>query len=199
MFPSRNPKPTGTRTSAARHSRRFFGDALKRGWRRGPELNRRIKVLQTSALPLGYRATLVQFSILDSRTEARSISRKPRTDASALRRAQLSRSTFCLRCAATPPFTANPSRAGDTEAHSTSSTTTKPSAEGDTKASAEDAAGVSPRSRRAAKPRLSPKPRTTLRIHTLCPVSRMDFSRLSRCPSSHSCFRPDRGARRSSR
>jgi len=31
------------------------------------------------------------------------------------------------------------------------------SAEGDTKASAEDAAGVSPRSRRAAKPRLSPR------------------------------------------
>ena len=25
-------------------------------WRRGAELNRRIKVLQTSALPLGYRA-----------------------------------------------------------------------------------------------------------------------------------------------
>ena len=27
-------------------------------WRREPELNRRIKVLQTSALPLGYRASL---------------------------------------------------------------------------------------------------------------------------------------------
>jgi hypothetical protein len=32
--------------------------------------------------------------------------------------------------------------------------TTNPSAEGDTKASAEDAVGVSPRYRRAAKPRL---------------------------------------------
>jgi hypothetical protein len=136
---------------------------------------------------------LVQFNILDSRTEARSISRKPRADASALRRAQLSRSTFCLRCAATPPFTANLSRAGDTEAHSSSSTTTKPSAEGDTKASSADAAGVSPRSRRAAKPRLSPKARTILCSHTLCPSPRMNFSRLSRCPSSHSCFRPDRG------
>ena len=35
-------------------------------WRRGPELNRRIEVLQTSALPLGYRAlkeprTLLKF------------------------------------------------------------------------------------------------------------------------------------------
>ena len=29
-----------------------------RGWRRGAESNRRIKVLQTSALPLGYRAIL---------------------------------------------------------------------------------------------------------------------------------------------
>ena len=27
-------------------------------WRRGAESNRRIKVLQTSALPLGYRATI---------------------------------------------------------------------------------------------------------------------------------------------
>jgi hypothetical protein len=27
-------------------------------WRRGPELNRRIEVLQTSALPLGYRAQI---------------------------------------------------------------------------------------------------------------------------------------------
>jgi hypothetical protein len=150
-----------------RHSRRFFGDVRKRGWRRGPELNRRIKVLQTSALPLGYRATLVQFSILDSRIEARSISRKPRTGASGLRRAQLSRSTFCLRCAATPPFTANPSRAGDTEAHSSSNTTTKPSAEGDTKASAEDAAGVSPRSRRAANPHLCPRS-SQLPPSTLC-------------------------------
>ena len=34
--------------SVARHA---FSD-----WRRGPELNRRIEVLQTSALPLGYRA-----------------------------------------------------------------------------------------------------------------------------------------------
>ena len=29
---------------------------LKRSWRRGPGSNRRIKVLQTSPLPLGYRA-----------------------------------------------------------------------------------------------------------------------------------------------
>jgi hypothetical protein len=55
---------------------------------------------------------LVQFSILDSRTEARSISRKPRTDASALRRAQLSRSTFCLRYAATPPSSQTPRARG---------------------------------------------------------------------------------------
>jgi hypothetical protein len=27
-------------------------------WRRGPELNRRVKVLQTSPLPLGYRAPI---------------------------------------------------------------------------------------------------------------------------------------------
>jgi hypothetical protein len=50
---------------------------------------------------------------------------------------------------------ANPSRAGDTEAHSSSSATTKPSAEGDTKASAPDAAGVSPRYHRATKRRLA--------------------------------------------
>ena len=32
--------------------------AVLEGWRRGAESNRRIKVLQTSALPLGYRALL---------------------------------------------------------------------------------------------------------------------------------------------
>jgi hypothetical protein len=31
---------------------------LREGWRRGSESNRRIKVLQTSPLPLGYRAIL---------------------------------------------------------------------------------------------------------------------------------------------
>ena len=31
---------------------------LLKGWRRGSESNRRIKVLQTSPLPLGYRAIL---------------------------------------------------------------------------------------------------------------------------------------------
>jgi hypothetical protein len=30
----------------------------RKGWRRGSESNRRIKVLQTSPLPLGYRAKL---------------------------------------------------------------------------------------------------------------------------------------------
>jgi hypothetical protein len=49
---------------------------------------------------------------------------------------------------------ANPSRAGDTEASSASTTTTKPSPEGDTKASAPDAAGVSPRYHRATNPHL---------------------------------------------
>ena len=34
----------------------LFRNSLTENWRRGPELNRRIEVLQTSALPLGYRA-----------------------------------------------------------------------------------------------------------------------------------------------
>jgi hypothetical protein len=34
----------------------------RKGWRRGGESNPRIKVLQTSALPLGYRAGLFQFT-----------------------------------------------------------------------------------------------------------------------------------------
>ena len=36
----------------------LFRNSLTGNWRRGPELNRRIEVLQTSALPLGYRALL---------------------------------------------------------------------------------------------------------------------------------------------
>ena len=35
---------------------RVEANSQKRFWRRGSELNRRIKVLQTFALPLGYRA-----------------------------------------------------------------------------------------------------------------------------------------------
>src|SRR3989344_6389951 len=35
-------------------------------WRRGRELNPRIEVLQTSALPLGYRATLQNYHIQKS-------------------------------------------------------------------------------------------------------------------------------------
>ena len=34
----------------------YFSDLRGKIWRRGAESNRRIKVLQTSALPLGYRA-----------------------------------------------------------------------------------------------------------------------------------------------
>ena len=34
----------------------FVGNTLKTSWRRGSGSNRRIKVLQTFALPLGYRA-----------------------------------------------------------------------------------------------------------------------------------------------
>ena len=44
------------------HSRRTSTDPLSIRsfvWRRGPDSNRRIKVLQTSPLPLGYRASLV--------------------------------------------------------------------------------------------------------------------------------------------
>jgi hypothetical protein len=33
-----------------------FSEVQEKGWRRGSESNRRIKVLQTSPLPLGYRA-----------------------------------------------------------------------------------------------------------------------------------------------
>ena len=38
--------------------RNFLGESILLGeaWRRGPELNRRIELLQSSALPLGYRA-----------------------------------------------------------------------------------------------------------------------------------------------
>src|ERR1700689_4210405 len=36
-------------------------------WRRGPESNRRIEVLQTSALPLGYRALLFNYTPLTNR------------------------------------------------------------------------------------------------------------------------------------
>ena len=39
-----------------RHTRGPIRAAKRQAWRRGPELNRRIEVLQTSALPLGYRA-----------------------------------------------------------------------------------------------------------------------------------------------
>ena len=34
----------------------FIGNTLRKYWRRGSGSNRRIKVLQTFALPLGYRA-----------------------------------------------------------------------------------------------------------------------------------------------
>src|SRR5277367_3020747 len=37
-----------------RHPR--CSDVIEEGWRRGSESNRRIKVLQTSPLPLGYRS-----------------------------------------------------------------------------------------------------------------------------------------------
>ena len=60
------------------------------------------------------------------------------------------------------PTTANPSRAGDTEAYRPPTTTTCASAEGDTKASSADAVGVSPRYCCAAKPRLPPRARTHL-------------------------------------
>src|ERR1700691_1472079 len=36
----------------------------RKGWRRGPESNRRIKVLQTSPLPLGYRALSLKLQIM---------------------------------------------------------------------------------------------------------------------------------------
>ena len=38
------------------------GLIVLKGWRRGTESNRRIKVLQTFALPLGYRARLIKVS-----------------------------------------------------------------------------------------------------------------------------------------
>jgi len=135
---------------------------------------------------------LVQFSILDSRNEARSSSRKPRTHASGLRRAQLSRSSFCLRRTATPPFTANPSRAGDTEAHSSPIPTTKlqPRA---TPRRPPRMPQVCPRAPAAPPSHVSlPGAYNALDPHS-APLRRVDFSRLSRCPSSHSCFRPDRG------
>ena len=37
-----------------------------KNWRRGPELNRRIEVLQTSALPLGYRALTIYHLLVAS-------------------------------------------------------------------------------------------------------------------------------------
>jgi hypothetical protein len=57
------------------------------------------------------------------------------------------------RCVAKPPYTGNAFRAGDTEAGSLPRTTTGAYAEGDTKASRENAAGVSPPYRFAAKSR----------------------------------------------
>jgi hypothetical protein len=36
-------------------------------WRRGPESNRRVKVLQTSPLPLGYRAQFTTLSVSEQR------------------------------------------------------------------------------------------------------------------------------------
>ena len=158
-------------------------------------MNRRIKVLQTSALPLGYRATLVQFSILDSRTEARSISRKPRTDASALRRAQLSRSTFCLRYAATPPSSQTPRARGTprlTRPQSRPRNFSRGRHQGVRRGCRRCVPALPPR-RQATS--LS-QARTTLSIHLLSPLRRVDFGRLSRCPSGHSCFRPDRGRSR---
>src|ERR1700722_500390 len=39
---------------------RIYFEPDPRNWRRGPESNRRIEVLQTSALPLGYRAQFAE-------------------------------------------------------------------------------------------------------------------------------------------
>ena len=50
----------------------FAGDdglvlVADKNWRRGSELNRRIEVLQTSALPLGYRALTWERSTLQEK------------------------------------------------------------------------------------------------------------------------------------
>ena len=44
-------------TSLHTAKRRGWLELQQKDWRRGPDSNRRIEVLQTSALPLGYRAT----------------------------------------------------------------------------------------------------------------------------------------------
>src|SRR5580658_6799543 len=77
-------RPAGTVDPAvlrARPDRRKTADgkfkmSRKENWRRGPGSNRRIKVLQTSPLPLGYRAsqpTHAQLAMQDSQIDSRSV------------------------------------------------------------------------------------------------------------------------------
>ena len=57
--PCRSGREPDVRRSGGEWAKAYllFGLRYQKDWRRGSESNRRIRVLQTLALPLGYRAT----------------------------------------------------------------------------------------------------------------------------------------------
>ena len=73
--------PLRHRDSTQRQAHLQDSERERKGWRRGSESNRRIKVLQTSPLPLGYRALKLRYpqnqELSTSSLEIRSHSKTP--------------------------------------------------------------------------------------------------------------------------